>query len=68
MEWDYVHIFCKAPHWKPWFLLKIKIWKNPGRVNEEHNGIFKHIHQDIRAYSRSKNKSVLVNDWEDIAY
>ena len=36
------------------FLFKIKIKQNPGCQNKEYNTIFKHIHQSIRGYSRSK--------------
>ena len=36
------------------FLVKIKIKQNSGCVNKECIAIFKDIHQNIRAYSRSK--------------
>ena len=47
-------IFRKAPVWKPSFLCKIKIKQNPGYPNKEYNVVFKHFHQNIRAYRRSK--------------
>ena len=59
-------VFSKAPNWKPLFLLKIKIKQNSDCSNKEHNAIFKHIHQSIRAYFRSKKKSGLINGWENI--
>ena len=34
----------------------------------EYNAIFIHIHQNIRAYPRSKKKSALINHWENMAY
>ena len=64
MEGDKVGIFIKAPDWEPLFLLKIKFKQNPGCPNKEYNAIFEHIHQNIRAYPRSK--SALINDYENI--
>ena len=52
-------IFRKAPDWKRFFFsLKIKIKQNLGCPNKEYNAIFKHIHQNIKAYSRSKKKNL----------
>ena len=61
-------IFSKAPGWKPLFLLRIKLKENAGFPNKEYNAIFKHIHQNIRAYLRCKEKSALVNNWEKILF
>ena len=36
------------------FLLKMKIKQNSGCPNNEYNAVFKHIHQNIGAYPRSK--------------
>ena len=47
-------IFSKFPGWKPLLLFKIKIKQNPGCQNKEYNVDFKHFHQNIRAYHRSK--------------
>ena len=47
-------IFNKAPDWKSLFLFKIMIKQNLGCPNKEYNAIFKHIHQNIRVYPRSK--------------
>ena len=44
----------KAPHWKPLFLIKIKVKQNLGCQNEEYNPIFKHSYEDVRAYPSSK--------------
>ena len=49
-----------------WHMIKIK--KIPGCPNMEYNVIFKHFQQNIRAYPRSKRKSALINDCENIAY
>ena len=46
--------FSEALRWKPLCLLKIKIKQSPGCPNKEYNAIFKQIHQNSRAYSRSK--------------
>ena len=46
----------KASDWNP-ILFKIKRKQNVGRQNKEYNSIFKDIHQNIRAYPRSKKKS-----------
>ena len=54
MEGNEVGVFIKALDWIPLFFLKIKIKQNPGYLNEQYNAIFKHIHQNIRAYPRSK--------------
>ena len=61
-------IFSKAPSWKPLFLLRIKFKENAASPNKEYNAIFKHIHQNIRAYLRCKEKSALVNNWEKILF
>ena len=47
------------------FFLKMKIKQNPGYLNEQYNAIFKHIHQNIRAYPRSK-KICTDNYYENI--
>ena len=39
----------------------------PRLRNKEYNGIFKHVHQNIRTYRRRK-KTALINDWESIVY
>ena len=39
--------------------------QNPGCPNKEYNAVFKHIHQNIKAYWR-KQKSALINDWKNI--
>ena len=62
MKGDEGSIFSKAPDRKPLFLL------NPGCPNKEYNVVFKHFHQNIRVYPRSKKKHALTNDWENIAY
>ena len=62
MERDEVGIFGKVPDWKPSLLLKIKIKQNPGYPNKD---VFNHIHQNIRAYPKSK-KSALIHDDENI--
>ena len=46
--------FSKAQDWKPLFLLKVKIKQKPASRNKEYNVAFKHSHQNIRAYPRSK--------------
>ena len=61
MEGNEVGIFVKAPDWMPLFLLKIKIKQNPGYPNKECNVIFKHIHQNFRAYCRSKQ--ICIDQW-----
>ena len=66
MNGDEEDIFSKAPDWKPFFLLKIKIGQNPGCPHKEHNAIFENMHQNMGAYPRCKKKSVLINDWEKI--
>ena len=38
--------------------IKIRIEQNPDCPNKEYNVIFKHFHQNIRAYPRSKKKCV----------
>ena len=67
MEGDEVGIFSKAPDWKPLFLLKIKIKQNAGCPNKD---IFKHIHQNIRAYPISKKSAlILINGlWKYVVY
>ena len=56
-------IFRKAPDWKRFFFsLKIKIKQNLGCPNKEYNAIFKHIHQNIKVYSRSKKK-ICIDQW-----
>ena len=52
MEGNEVGIFIKAPDLIPMFLLKIKIKQTAAYLNN--NAIFKHIHQNARAYPRSK--------------
>ena len=48
-------------------MLNMKIKQNPGSPNKEYNAVFKYIHQDVRAYPRSKKKrSALINDWENV--
>ena len=37
-------------------MLNIKTKQNPGFPNKEYNAVFKYIHQDVRAYARSKKK------------
>ena len=49
-------------------LFKTKIKQNRGCPNKEYNAIFQHIHYNIRAYSRSKEKSALINYQENIVY
>ena len=66
IEGDEGGIFSKTPDWKSLFLLKIKIKLSLGCPNKEHNAIFKHINQNIRAYPRSKKKSELIKDSENI--
>ena len=53
MKGDEGDIFSKAPDQKSLFLFKIKIKQNPGCLNKEYNVVFKHFHQNIRAYPRS---------------
>ena len=57
MRGDEVGIFSKVSEWQPLFLLKVKIKQNPGCPNNEYiyNAIFKHIHQNIWAFLKSKN-------------
>ena len=40
------------------FLFEIKIQQNPGCPNKEYNAIFKHIHQNIKAYTKSKKTCI----------
>ena len=54
MEGDERNICGNAPDWKPLFLLKISIKRNLGFPFGEYNTFFRHIHQNIRAYPRSK--------------
>ena len=54
MEGHEEGIFSEAPDRKSSCLLKIKIKQNSDGPNNEYNAIFKHIHQNIRAYPRSK--------------
>ena len=58
-------IFSKVPDWTPLVLFKIKIKQNPGCARKEYNVIFKLIHQNIRAYPRSK-KRALINYLENV--
>ena len=60
MKGDEGDIFSKAPDQKPLFLFKIKIKQNPACLNKEYNVVFKHFHQNIRAYPRSN-----VAYWEE---
>ena len=60
MKGDEGDIFSKAPDQKTLFLFKIKIKQNPGCLNKEYNVVFKHFHQNIRAYPRSN-----VAYWEE---
>ena len=53
MKGDEGDIFNKVPDQKPLFLFKIKIKQNPGCLNKEYNVVFKHFHENIRAYLRS---------------
>ena len=62
MEEDETGIFSKVPDSESLFLLKRTIKQNPGCPNKNYNAIFKNIHQNIRAYPRSKKKSALIND------
>ena len=57
--------FSKVSDWKPLVFFKIKIKQNPGYARKEYNVIFEHIHQNIRAYPRSK-KRALINDLENV--
>ena len=61
MEGTEVGIFIKASAWIHLFLLKIKIQQNASYPRKEHNTIFKHIHQNIRAYPRSKK--ICIDQW-----
>ena len=76
--WNYLslNILTKILHEKIWrrdfqkssrlkaffFSLKIKIKQNLGCPNKEYNAIFKHIHQNIKVYSRSKKK-ICIDQW-----
>ena len=40
-----------------------KIKQNSGHPNAEYDAMFKHIHQNVSAYPRSK-KTGLINNWE----
>ena len=55
MEGDEGGILSKALNGKPLFLLIMKIKQNPDCPNKENNAIFKHIHQNVRAYLKNKN-------------
>ena len=48
------------------FSISFSLKEIPGWPNKESNLAFKHFHQNIRAYPRSK-KDALTNDWESIA-
>ena len=54
VEGDGVGIFTNNSNRKLFFLLKIKIKQSQGCPNKDYNTIFKHIHKNIRTYSRSK--------------
>ena len=58
---------CFGSFW----LVSARLRSLPSFVLAEYNAIFKHIHQNIRIYSRSekkKKKSALINYLENIAY
>ena len=48
------------------FSISFSLKEIPGCPNKEYNLVFKHFHENIRAYPRSK-KAALTNDWESIA-
>ena len=48
------------------FSISFSLKEIPGCPNKEYNLVFKHFHENIRAYPRSK-KTALTNDWESIA-
>ena len=54
MKGDEGGISNNFPDRKPLFLFKIKVKQNPGYPNKEYNVVFKHFHQNIRAYHRIK--------------
>ena len=62
MEEDETDIFSKAPDSESLLLLKRTIKQNPSSPNQNYNAIFKDIHQIVRAYPRSKQKSALINN------
>ena len=51
MKGDEGGYFSKFPDGKPLFLFKIKIKQNPGCPNKEYYVDFKHLHQNVRAYT-----------------
>ena len=58
MEGDKGGIFIKALDQKSLLLLKVKVKQNLGCPNKEYNTVFKHIHRNFRAYSRSKKNCI----------
>ena len=53
MKGDEGDIFSKAPVQKSLLLFKIKIKQNRGCLKKDYNVVFKHFHQNIKAYPRS---------------
>ena len=63
MEGDEGGISSEASNWKSLFL------QSPRCPSKEYDAIFRHIHQKIRVYPRSKKKkkkSALISGWENI--
>ena len=61
MKRDEGGIFSKFPDQKPLLLFEIKVKQNPRCPSKEYKGIFKHFHQNIRAYHRSKK--ICIDQW-----
>ena len=67
MEGDERGNFSKGPDWKTLFE-NLNLWLSQRLNKTLAPSIFKHIHQNSRAYSRGKKSLVLVNDWVNNAY
>ena len=61
MKGDKRGYFSKFPDWKHLFLFKMKIKQNPGCPNKEFKVDFKHFHQNIRVYHKSKK--ICISQW-----
>ena len=67
MEGDERGNFSKGPDRKI-LLENLNLWLSQKLNKTLAPSIFKHIHENSRAYSRGKKSPVLVNDWVNIAY
>ena len=69
MERDEGGIFIETPACKSFFFFFffcLKFKQNLGCPNKEYNVLSKNINQNIRVYRRSKKKSELIKDSENV--